>query len=263
MNSFFYFIIIIIAVFFGYVGRFLTLSGSIAAAFVGILTVLGLHIEGLFLLGLFFATSSYWSKYKKDQKDQVEERLAKGSRRDWLQVIANGGCAALTSLLYYITGEPLYVIAFCILIATSNSDTWASEIGTLSKKLPLSVRSFQLVPKGTSGAISALGTFAGIAGSALIAIASLFLFAFSIEIAFLVFLFGFFGNLLDTGLGALFQATYRCNHCSLETEKTYHCGQRTEKIRGFSLLNNDVVNLLSSLLAALLGCIVINELYYF
>lgn len=119
------------------------------------------------------------------------------------------------------------------------------------------------MPKGTSGAISALGTLAGIAGSALIAIASLFLFAFSIEIAFLVFLFGFFGNLLDTGLGALFQATYRCNHCSLETEKTYHCGQRTEKIRGFSLLNNDVVNLLSSLLAALLGCIVINELYYF
>lgn len=91
MNSFFYFIMIIIAVFFGYAGRFLTLSGSIAAAFVGILTVLGLHIEGLFLLGLFFATSSYWSKYKKHQKDQVEERLAKGSRRDWLQVIANGG----------------------------------------------------------------------------------------------------------------------------------------------------------------------------
>ncbi|MGG0716496.1 DUF92 domain-containing protein [Robertmurraya massiliosenegalensis] len=244
-----------ICVYLGFRFRFLTLSGSIAAAIVGILTVLGLHLEGLILLGLFFATSSYWSKYKKSQKDKVEERLEKGSRRDWLQVVANGGAAAIASLLYYLTDEPVYMVAFCILIASSNSDTWASEIGTLSKKSPISIRNFQRVPKGTSGAISILGTVAGIAGAALIAVALFILFAFTVELVIFVFLFGFLGNLIDTVLGAFFQATYRCNHCLLETEKMHHCGQSTEKIRGFSFLNNDIVNLLSSLIAAFIGSV--------
>lgn len=256
MDSFFYLIILIICVYLGFRYRFLTLSGSIAAAIVGILTVLGLHLEGLILLGLFFTSSSYWSKYKKSQKEQVEERLEKGSRRDWLQVVANGGVAAVASFLYYLTDEPVFMVAFCILIASSNSDTWASEIGTLSKKPPISIRTFKRVPKGTSGAISMLGTAAGVGGAALIAVALFILFDAAMELVIFVFLFGFLGNLIDTGLGAFYQATYRCNRCLLETEKMHHCGQNTEKIRGFSFLNNDIVNLLSSLIAALIGSVV-------
>jgi uncharacterized protein (TIGR00297 family) len=237
----------------------LTISGSMAAAVVGILIALGLEIRGLILLGLFFGTSSFWSKYKRKYKNKVEERLAKGSQRDWQQVVANGGAASVAGFFYYIDPDPLWIFTYCVLLAGANSDTWASEIGTLSKRSPISVRSFSVVPQGTSGAISFLGTFAGIAGSLLIAVFSYLLFKLTMVLAFLVFVFGFLGNIIDTLLGAYVQAAYKCPICGLETEKLHHCGQRTGLIRGFSFLNNDTVNFLSSFAAALIGI----GFYYF
>lgn len=255
MSSLLYFIIILLTAIIGYLLRFLTVSGSIAACVVGILTLLGVHSKGLFLLGVFFATSSFWSHYKRLQKNEVEERLAKGSQRDWLQVVANGGGASIASVLYFFYPDPLWLFLFCVCIASSNSDTWASEIGTLSTKSPISIRTFSIAQKGTSGAISLLGTIAGATGALLIAALSFFLFHFSYLLAFLVFIFGFLGNIVDTVFGAFFQATYKCRICHLETEKTVHCGSEAERIRGFAFLNNDMVNLFSSVQAALMGAI--------
>lgn len=262
MDNFIYLLIIVITAVLGYSLRFLTISGSIAAALVGILTMVGLHIQGLFLLGVFFVTSSCWSKYKRMQKNKVEERHAKGSQRDWQQVIANGGGAAVVSLLYFFSSEPVWIYLFSIFIASSNSDTWASEIGTLSKKAPISIRTLSIAENGTSGAMSILGTFAGIAGALLIALLAFFLFDFSYDLAILIFIFGFLGNIADTILGAFFQASYKCTQCHAETEKTIHCGQKTKKTRGYSVLNNDLVNFLSSLIAALVGFAVYSLLYW-
>lgn len=253
MDNYIYLLIIVITVVLGYSFRFLTISGSIAAALVGILTMLGLHIQGLFLLGVFFVTSSCWSKYKRMQKNKVEERHAKGSQRDWQQVIANGGGAAVVSLIYYFSPEPVWIYLFSIFIASSNSDTWASEIGTLSKKAPISIRTLSIAENGTSGAMSMLGTFAGVSGALLIALLAFFLFDLSYDLAILIFIFGFLGNIVDTILGAFFQASYQCTQCHSETEKTIHCGYKTKRTRGFSFLNNDFVNFLSSLIAALVG----------
>lgn len=239
----------------GYYFRFLTISGSIAASIVGILTMLGLQMRGLFLLGAFFATSSLWSKYKRVQKNKIEEKHAKGSQRDWQQVAANGGGAAVASLLYYFDGDPMWILCFCIFIASSNSDTWASEIGTLSKKAPISIRSLQTVQEGTSGAVSMLGTMAGISGSLLIALLSSVFLGMEGAMMVFIFLFGFLGNVIDTLLGAFLQATYKCKNCGMETEKLAHCGKKTIKIRGFRILNNDVVNFLSGLFAVLLGVV--------
>lgn len=246
---------IILAVIACYRLRFLTLSGCIAAAIVGILTVIGLHIKGLFLLGVFFATSSFWSKYKRLSKQKVEERLEKGSQRDWQQVVANGGAAALVSFIYYVSQDPLWIAAYCILIASANSDTWASEIGTLSKKPPLDVRTFSIVANGTSGAISLLGTIAALMGSLLIAVLSSYLFAFSLSVTILIFLFGFFGNVLDTLLGAFIQAVYKCPVCQLETEKHVHCHEKTSLVRGSRFFNNEIVNFLSGFLAMLIAIV--------
>lgn len=245
--------IIAISVIMGVRFRLLTVSGGIAATVVGILTILGLHMKGLVLLGMFFASSSMWSKYKRTQKYKVEERHAKGSRRDWQQVLANGGGAAVSSLLYFLFPHPLWIVSFCIMIAGSNSDTWASEIGTLSKKQPLSVRTFTFVPRGTSGAISVLGSFAGFCGAFFIAGLSYYLFELDVFTASFILFFGFLGNIIDTLLGAFLQATYVCEKCNLETEKLSHCGQRTKKVRGYSFLNNDVVNFLSSFMSSIIG----------
>lgn len=233
----------------------LTQSGAAAASVVGTFTVLGLGIKGVILLALFFITSSILSKYKKAEKKNAGEKNEKGDRRDWQQVLANGGIASLAGLLYSFDGDPIWLLVFSIALASANSDTWASEIGTLSRKPPFSLRTFATAQPGTSGAISVLGTFAALMGSMLISAASYLLFSFSIETALLIFIFGFLGNVTDTILGAYFQAVYRCRNCQLETERLVHCGHKTELIKGIPILNNDVVNFLSGFTAVLLGSI--------
>jgi uncharacterized protein (TIGR00297 family) len=147
--------IIILGGFAGYRERSLSSSGAIAAVVVGVAVYFGFGFKGLFLLGLFFATSSFWSKYKSSAKKEIEEKLAKGATRDWRQVLANGGSAALLSIIYFFQQDMIWLIGFIVCLASSNSDTWASEIGTLSKRKPVYIRTFKPIEKGTSGAIRA------------------------------------------------------------------------------------------------------------
>uniref|UniRef100_UPI000FD86BB8 DUF92 domain-containing protein n=1 Tax=Paenibacillus glycanilyticus TaxID=126569 RepID=UPI000FD86BB8 len=57
----------------------------------------------------------------------------------------------------------------------------------------------------------------------------------------------------DSLLGATGQAMFRCRVCGSETERAVHCGTAAERVRGLAALNNDRVNLLSSVFAGLLG----------
>jgi len=237
--------IILVTVFAGYFTRLLTISGAAAAFIIGSLITLGLGVKGLIILGLFFGSSSFWSKIKSVKKERAEELLVKGSQRDWQQVIANGGLAAISSAMYYYSNDFDWVIGFCICLAASNSDTWASEIGSMSKGRPVDVKSFKRVARGTSGAVSLLGTSAAAAGSLLVATGAFLLLHLELNELLFIFILGFCGNIIDTFLGAFVQAGYQCPHCGLKTEKMIHCGQNTRLIKGFSILNNDVVNFLS------------------
>ncbi|GKU81258.1 DUF92 domain-containing protein [Niallia sp. NCCP-28] len=257
MITFLYMLIIFFVVVSAKKVQFLNSSGSIAAFFVGICIALGLGYKGLLLLGAFFLSSSLLSKYKKSQKIMMEEKVEKGSERDAFQVLANGGAASFASLVYLATNESLWIYLFAIFIAASNSDTWASEIGTLSKKQPLSIKNFRLAETGTSGAVSALGTAAAICGSFFIAVCTFFLFSISVKEMIIIGIFGFVGNLLDTLLGALLQAEYQCKVCEKMVEKKIHCGKKTVKRKGFTILNNDIVNILSGVFAALLALFVL------
>jgi uncharacterized protein (TIGR00297 family) len=230
-------------------GQSLSKSGAIAAIVVGTLIYQGLYLQGLLILGTFFCTSSFWSFYKSRLKKDLEEKHEKGSKRDWIQVFANGGVAALSSLLYYFTNDVIWIIAFLTSLASATGDTWSSEIGPLSKRPPLSVKSFKVVEAGTSGAISLLGTFSAILGVGVITIVGMFLLPITAKMAWIIFVFGILGNGIDTFLGAYFQRTYQCVVCSLETEKPSHCNRKARKISGSSLLNNDGVNFLAGLLA--------------
>lgn len=245
------------AVILAYYDKLLTISGAITAFVVGFLVVLGLGMKGLVILGLFFVSSSSWSKVKSANKRKAEELLVKGSQRDWQQVLANGGLAAVASGLYYLTDASIWLLGFCICIAAANSDTWASEIGSMSKGKPISVKTFKRAERGTSGAVSLLGTFAAVVGSFLIALSSFFLFDLTVTDFYWIFLFGFFGNLVDTILGAFVQAGYQCLDCRILTEKQTHCGTKTKLIKGFHFLNNDTVNFLSVFFAVVMGMLTI------
>ncbi|MGJ7921368.1 DUF92 domain-containing protein [Neobacillus sp. LXY-4] len=255
INIMIYATVIFITAISGYSFRFLTKSGALAAAIIGGAVALGFGWKGLFVLGTFFFTSSIWSKFKRDLKKRIEEKHVKGSRRDWQQVIANGGIAAIFSIFNFSFEHDIWLLGFSIAIASANSDTWASELGTLSKKPPLLIRTFKRSEKGTSGAISMLGSTAGFLGAFLIAIITSLLFRLGNIYLIIILLFGFLGNIFDTILGAFLQASYKCPICLADTEKKVHCNQPASLNRGFSFMNNDVVNFLSGLLAAISGIV--------
>ncbi|WP_413308777.1 DUF92 domain-containing protein [Bacillus sp. 1P10SD] len=102
-----------------------------------------------------------------------------------------------------------------------------------------------------------LGSTAALAGSLLISIFSYWLFPLSFGLAFLIFLFGFIGNVIDTIIGAFYQLVYICQKCGIETEKKEHCHIQTTRIKGSPLVDNDMVNFLSGVLSAMLAILVI------
>ena len=67
---------------------------------------------------------------------------------------------------------------------------------------------------------------------------------------------GLVGSLFDSLLGATVQGMYYCERCAQETESAVHrCGQPARPLRGWGWLNNDVVNLLASLLGGLVAAL--------
>jgi uncharacterized protein (TIGR00297 family) len=228
----------------GYKTKSLSRSGAIGTCIIGIMIAAGFKGYGLLLIGIFFVTSSLWSRYKKKSKANVDEILEKGSQRDIFQVFANGMIPAGFSLAYLLFPSEAWLIGYVTAIAAANSDTWASEIGMLSKKDPVSIRTLSRVSRGTSGAISLLGTGASVAGAGLIAAAAcVFWTEISLGTAFLITLFGLLGCFVDTFLGASIQASYLCSSCGRIVESLSHCGNPAMLVKGFRVVNNDMVNI--------------------
>jgi uncharacterized protein (TIGR00297 family) len=237
--------------------KLLSGSGSAAAFFAGLLIYSGFGIKGLALLGTFFLTSSLLSKFKHRKKEHLGEIHEKGSARDWAQVAANGGTAALAGLANVLFPNPFWILPFSISLASANADTWASELGVLSKRDPVLIKNFKRVPRGTSGAVSGFGTASAAAGALLIALTACLLFKMNLSWVIAIFLLGLTGSLLDTILGAFIQAGYRCGICGLYTEKIVHCSVKTMRMTGSKWINNDAVNFLSCFSAAIAGMIII------
>ncbi|OAS85075.1 MULTISPECIES: DUF92 domain-containing protein [Metabacillus] len=235
----------------------LTVSGAIGAVCVGFLIYLGFSWQGLFVLGCFFSSSSFLSKYQSSKKSNLQDMLEKGDRRDIVQVMANGSVPAILGLFQFIepSVDPTVLLCFCISIAAANADTWASEVGTLSKRKPRLLLTLKKVERGTSGAVSILGTSAALAGATFISIIAGILFSISFYFMLCIVIFGFIGNILDTLLGQTIQVKYKCNVCEKITEKQIHCSNSGTKLTKYSFLNNDAVNLLSIASATILGFI--------
>jgi uncharacterized membrane protein len=59
---------------------------------------------------------------------------------------------------------------------------------------------------------------------------------------------GLSGSLIDSLMGATVQQIFYCDTCQKDTERKVHkCGTVTRPLRGWAWLNNDLVNLISSL----------------
>lgn len=168
--------------------KWLTTGGVVAALAVGGATAWGLGWRGVVLLFAFFISGSLLT------------RLAGGAggQRNYRQVLANGGLAALAALL---GSWPLAAGA----LAAATADTWATEIGAFSPHAPRLITSWRAVAPGTDGGITLLGTAGGAAGACLLAGLTALLFA-PPPAAFRVVLgAGLVGMFADSLLGATVQ----------------------------------------------------------
>lgn len=185
--------------------RWLTASGVIAAAVVGVGLAAGLGWRGLAILAFFFVSSSILTR----RRDLARGRARGDPRvgRTGGQVFANGGIAALAALAsaagVWSTGAAALAAAGALAAATA--DTWASEIGEWAARGTRLVTTWRRVPPGTDGAVSWPGSLAGSFGALATAALGAILFA---EPAWLVpvAVAGVAGMSVDSLLGATLEA---------------------------------------------------------
>lgn len=213
------------------------------------------------ILAFFFVSSSLLSHFKETEKKAAAEKFDKGHQRDMGQVLANGGLGALLATLSAfvpVTAVPTatWFHMFVGVMATVTADTWATELGTLSKQPPRLITTGRVVEVGTSGGISLLGTTVSLVGGLLVGLLAGLITDYSLlSITLAGALGGLAGSLFDSLLGATVQQIYFSDKRQKETEKKVEAdGTPNRPVRGWSWMNNDMVNLLASLVG---GCIAV------
>jgi uncharacterized protein (TIGR00297 family) len=231
--------------------RLLSRSGATAATFLGaVIYGSGSWPWTLPLLGFFLPSSllSIWSKQRRPVPSGFYE---KGSRRDAWQVLANGGPAGIFAVAWLATGDDQFRLAYLGSLAAASADTWGTELGAFSPTHPRLLSSFRSVDAGTSGGITFLGLAGSALGAALIATAGLWCMPGSLAVGVAaIMIAGVGGSLVDSLAGATIQAQYRCELCGRVTERQWHCGSKRGRVRGFSMVTNDLVNALCTLSGA-------------
>jgi uncharacterized protein (TIGR00297 family) len=234
--------------------RALTSSGALAATAVGGSVVAGSGIRGGGMLLAFFITSTLLGRLPGG--DDLQQR--RGRERDAVQVIANGGVAAILALASSLSPErtrSLLMTGFGGAVATAAADTWATEIGSRSGAQPRTILTLQPTAVGASGGVTVAGLIASAIAAALIGLMASAPFASTarhpsprtIPIA----LGGFTGSLVDSVLGATVQEVRFCDSCCVETEARLHrCGAHTRVLRGARWCDNDTVNAIATVAGA-------------
>ena len=244
---------------FAYKKRALTVSGILAAIAVDILISVSLGNFGFCILFAFFAggiaVDKIKKRYKKTRQNENQSLEKRGDCRDHVQVLANSFIATAFAILFAVTSKKVFLIAFVAAIAEALADTVASGIGVISGKAYDVFRRKTCEP-GISGGMSLLGTVSSLLAAAIIAFFAYLFGRINGAEAVIVILSAFLGAIFDSFLGSVVQVKYKCKSCGKVLEREEHCGERTEKYSGVKFVNNDVVNLLSTLFAGILASVI-------
>jgi uncharacterized protein (TIGR00297 family) len=207
---------------------------------------------------VYFASSVALTRFRGSVKAaRTDAVVAKGGPRDAIQVLANGLVFALAATLWLVTAWEGWRALGAGALAAAASDTWATEIGTLSRHEPRSMITWRTVPTGTSGGVSGRGVAAAIAGSLFVALVTIAL-GWPREASLSAFVGGLAGSTADSLLGATVQQRRWCDPCDSPTERARHrCGAPTRLVGGISWIDNDVVNVTSTIAGALLGLLAV------
>jgi uncharacterized protein (TIGR00297 family) len=254
------FLIAVFISFLAYRAHSLDKSGAFAAAVMGTIIFGVGGWQWAILLLAFFITSSVLSHAFKNRKQGLSEKFSKGHERDAGQVFGNGGVATTFVVIHALYPESIIGwVGFAASLAAVNADTWATELGVLNPTPPRMITNLsKRVEKGTSGGVSQFGTFASLLGSLVIALLAVLLsptHALNANYFLLITAAGIAGSLFDSFLGATVQAMYFCPTDQKETEKhpLHTCGTKTIHTRGWTWLNNDLVNLACAMFGSLIA----------
>lgn len=278
--------------FHGYKKKSLDISGCIAAVIVGFISFATSYRYGLILI-LFYYTSSKLTKVKEDVKAKLESNYMLGGQRNWVQVFANSILATIIGLIYMIyIGEEIHIsynkhdtsksllssflsTMYVAHYSCASADTWASEVGILSKTKPRLVTSLflRIVPHGTNGGMTPLGTiFSGLGGTFI----GLIYYTFSIFIdkkinskqypmIIVGLICGVLGSLFDSILGATLQASYysKDKKCIVKTKEEIKNDSSVVKICGVDILSNEAVNFVSIALTMIVSIYISPKVFCF
>jgi uncharacterized protein (TIGR00297 family) len=206
----------------------LTLIGAIIGGVIAIMIFSGAGYIGLSMLAAFFVFGTIVTSWKKDEKQQVKSQKDQSVKRNSGQVIANGGVAAIMGMLVFFIPEKTELLRLMMAagLASAMADTLSSELGIIYGRKFFNIITLRREEKGLDGVVSLEGTVIGTIGATIIALIYAIGFGWDIRVLFII-IAGTIGNLSDSVLGALLE------------RKHY--------------LNNDAVNFLNTLIAALVA----------
>ena len=228
-------------------------SGAAGAAAVGAAVYGAGGVPKAVLLLLFFGSSTLLSRLT----DCGSGAAPRGPRRSLVQVLANGGLPALLALYAAGRQSSRADAAYAGALAAANADTWATEIGALSRAAPRLIISGRTASAGQSGAVTPLGLLASVAGALLLGGAYAAFIRARASTAWRIAAAGVAGSVADSVLGATLQAAYTCRECGAYTENRRHAhdgrAPQLTRLHGLPLMTNDMVNLCASLTGAVMG----------
>ncbi|XP_045894827.1 transmembrane protein 19 [Micropterus dolomieu] len=253
--------------------RSLDRTGALAALLVGFVLTMANYSFFCSLLA-FFITSSRLTRWGGAEKRKIDAEYKEGGQRNWVQVFCNGGVPTELALLYMIEVGPgempidfskQYSASWMCLsllgaLACSTGDTWASEVGpVLSQSRPRLITTWKEVPAGTNGGVTPVGLVASFLGGLAVGTAyflTQLLLVKDLHLAdpqwpIVVYggVAGLLGSMLDSFLGAHMQ--YSGFDSSIGKVVCYESAT-TRRICGKPILDNNAVNLFSSVLIALI-----------
>jgi uncharacterized protein (TIGR00297 family) len=201
-------LLIIAAAVIAYNTRALDFTGSVSGIVLAEIILFSQNFKWVLIFFMFFLIGTLATEYGKKKKHEV---------RTLKNVVSNG----LASVIMAFLGN---VYAFVGSLSTAVGDTVSSEIGVLSKEKPRLIINFKKVKPGTDGGVTVLGTAAGLVASFVLSLTAYFILFPNPNTIIVGTLSGFFGNIVDSIIGALFERKGLCTNAGTNFIATLYGG---------------------------------------